>query len=160
MSGYNGQVLNDRRTSVGGIMNNLAMQRLNAIYPDSYTLIPKILWAFVGFLLVVFLVLPESPWVYALRDDQEACLKSLKRLYNGVPGSNPEEEYGVILRTLKHEKMLQEASNSASWQDFLEGTNRVSIPVLVGDMNTLLINRSDSSPCFCCVAVGNLAALP
>lgn len=108
-------------------MNSLAMQRLNATHPDSYILIPRMLWAFVGFLLIVFILLPESPWVYARQDEQEKCMKSLRQLYHEVPGYDSEEEYGIILRTLEHERLFLEANKATSWRDISVGSNRVGL---------------------------------
>ena len=86
------------------------MQQLNQTHPDDYLLAMRILWAPIGLMIVFWMFVPESPWFHARRGNKEKAIKTMKQLYGGVKGYNFEEEYGIITRTIEHEKaQLQES---------------------------------------------------
>lgn len=82
----------------------IMMQQLNAKYPNDYLLAMRILFAPVLLMIFFWAPIPESPWWLARRGNREGALKSLRRLYGNVPGYDMEEEYGIIVRTIEHEK--------------------------------------------------------
>jgi hypothetical protein len=47
----------------------------------------------------------------------------MKRLYGNVEGYDYEEEYGIILRTIAHEKELLAESKAQSWTHVFRGLN-------------------------------------
>jgi SP family general alpha glucoside:H+ symporter-like MFS transporter len=67
---------------------------------------------------------PESPWFYARKGNQGAVMRSMKQLYGGVKGYDFEEEYGIILRTIEHEK--EKLNNHPRYNDVFRGLNLVS----------------------------------
>lgn len=100
------------------------MQQLNKKHPDNYLLAMRIIWAPVALMIVCWVFIPESPWFYARHDNKEKAIKSLKQLYGGVEGFDFEEEYGIIVRTIAHEReVLQEAP---SYRHVFKGLNLVS----------------------------------
>jgi SP family general alpha glucoside:H+ symporter-like MFS transporter len=48
----------------------------------------------------------------------------MKQLYGGVKGYDFEEEYGIILRTIEHEK--EKLNNHPRYNDVFRGLNLVS----------------------------------
>jgi SP family general alpha glucoside:H+ symporter-like MFS transporter len=52
-------------------------------------------------------------------------MRSMKQLYGGVKGYDFEEEYGIILRTIEHEK--EKLNNHPRYNDVFRGLNLVSI---------------------------------
>lgn len=99
------------------------MQQLNQNHPDDYLLAMRVLWAPIGFMLVCWAFIPESPWFHARRGNKEGAMKSLRQLYGNVDGYNMEEEYSIIERTIEHEKeFLQHAP---SFADVFRGVNLV-----------------------------------
>lgn len=100
------------------------MQQLNQKYPDNYLLAMRILWAPIGLMIIFWIFVPESPWFHARRGDKEKALKAMKQLYGGVKGYDLEEEYGIIARTIEHEReVLQDAPR---YVDVFKGLNLVS----------------------------------
>jgi hypothetical protein len=81
-------------------------QQLNHKYPDNYLLAMRILWAPVGLMIVFWMFVPESPWFYARHGNKEKALKAMRQLYGGVPAYDYEEEYGIIERTIAHERAV------------------------------------------------------
>lgn len=100
------------------------MQQLNKKHPDNYLLAMRIIWAPVALMIVCWVFIPESPWFHARHDNKEKAIKSMKQLYGGVEGFDFEEEYGIIVRTIAHEReALQEAP---SYRHVFKGLNLVS----------------------------------
>ncbi|KAI5458760.1 hypothetical protein BGZ63DRAFT_432233 [Mariannaea sp. PMI_226] len=96
-------------SNIGGIVCAVMMQQLNEKHPDNYLLAMRILWAPVGLMIIFWVFVPESPWFHARRGEKEKALKCMKQLYGGVKGYDFEEEYGIIARTIEHEReVLQE----------------------------------------------------
>ncbi|UKZ72243.1 uncharacterized protein TrAtP1_013185 [Trichoderma atroviride] len=108
-------------SNIGGIIVSVMMQQLNKKHPDNYLLAMRIIWAPVALMIVCWVFIPESPWFHARHDNKERAIKSLKQLYGGVEGFDFEEEYGIIVRTIAHEReVLQEAP---SYRHVFKGLN-------------------------------------
>lgn len=110
-------------TSIGGIICSLMMQQLNKHYPDDFRLPMRILWVPIGLMLVCWAVVPESPWYHARRGNEEGARKAMRRLYGNISWYNYDEEYGIILRTLEHEKATL-AESKPRFRDVFKGVNR------------------------------------
>lgn len=80
------------------------MQQLNKKHPDNYLLAMRILWAPIGLMILFWIFVPESPWFHARHGNKEKAMKAMKQLYGGVQGFDFEEEYGIIERTIAHER--------------------------------------------------------
>lgn len=82
----------------------------------------------IGLMGICFLAVPETPWFYGRRNNKEACFKTMRRLYGKVVDYDYEEEWGIIVRSIEHERVLLAQSSAASWTSIFTGTNRVSPP--------------------------------
>lgn len=87
-------------------------------------------WAIHGFWILFGLIwLPESPWYYVRRGQDEKALKSLKRIYKGVKSFDPSHE----LKAIKHEIERQRSESAAvagwadlsSWASLFKDPNRI-----------------------------------
>lgn len=101
------------------------MQQLNQKHPDNYLLAMRILWAPIGSMIIFWIFVPESPWFYARRGDKDKAMRSLRQLYSGVEDYDFEEEYGIIARTIEHEKAQLE--DNPRFIHIFKGLNLVSI---------------------------------
>ena len=100
------------------------MQQLNEHYPDNYLLGMRILWAPIGLMILCWIPVPESPWFHARRGNKEKAMRSMRQIYGGVPNYDFEEEYGIITRTIEHEKEVLSAA--PRYVDIFKGVNLVS----------------------------------
>jgi hypothetical protein len=113
-----------RRSNIGGIVVSVMMQQLNQTHPDDYLLAMRILWAPIGLMIIFWAFVPESPWFHARQGNKDKAMKAMKQLYGGVKGYDFEEEYGIIARTIEHEReVLQDKPRYA---DVFKGLNLVS----------------------------------
>ena len=101
------------------------MQQLNQKHPDNYLLAMRILWAPIGAMIIFWFFIPESPWFYARRGEKEKAMKSLRTLFGGVEHYDFEEEYGIIARTIEHERM--ELVEEPKMIHIFKGLNLVSL---------------------------------
>ena len=116
------------RSNIGSIIVSVMMQQLNQRHPDNYLLAMRILWAPIGLMIICWVIVPESPWFHARRGNKDMAIKSMKQLYGGVQGYDFEEEYGIIARTIEHEReLLQETPR---YVHIFKGLNLVSASVL------------------------------
>jgi hypothetical protein len=116
------------RSNIGGIVVSVMMQQLNQRHPDNYLLAMRILWAPIGLMIVCWVFIPESPWFHARRGEKEKAMKAMKQIYGGVKGFNLEEEYGIIARTIEHEREVLQGA--PKYIDIFRGLNLVSYPEL------------------------------
>lgn len=100
------------------------MQQLNQKHPDNYLLAMRVIWAPVGLMIIFWMFIPESPWYHARRGNKEKALKCMRQLYGGVKGYDIEEEYGIIARTIAHERAVLQ--DKPRYVDVFKGLNRVS----------------------------------
>lgn len=112
------------RSNIGGIVVSVMMQQLNKKHPDNYLLAMRIIWAPVALMIVCWVFIPESPWFHARRGNKEQAMKSMKVLYGGIEGFDFEEEYGIIARTIEHEKEI--LAEKPSFRHVFKGLNLVS----------------------------------
>ncbi|BEJ17722.1 hypothetical protein CspHIS471_0611230 [Cutaneotrichosporon sp. HIS471] len=118
-------------TAIGGIICSIMMQQLNKHYPEDFRLPLRILWAPIGLMLICWSIVPESPWYHARRGNEEAARNAMRRLYGNIPWYNYDEEYGIILRTLEHEKASL-AENKPRFRDVFKGVNlRRTLTVMI-----------------------------
>ena len=105
------------------------IQVVNKKFPYYWQLPVYVLWGPIGCVIILVAFLPESPWYHARKGNRDAAFKSLKTLYGDVDGFNLEEEYGIILRTLEHEKQVLAETVDVKWRDVFIGLNLVSPPL-------------------------------
>lgn len=108
------------------------MTMVNRNHPDFWLLPIYIEYGLIAVMLGCYVCLPETPWYYGRRENREGCFKSMRRLYGNVEGYDYEEEYGIILRTIAHEKELLAEAKTQSWTQVFRGLNGVSqLPSMV-----------------------------
>lgn len=100
------------------------MQQINQKHPDNYLLAMRVLWGPIALMLVCWVFVPESPWFHARHGNKEKAIKAMKLLYGGVRSYDFEEEYAIIVRTIKHERDV--LGCRTRYIDVFKGFNLVS----------------------------------
>ena len=141
--------------SISGIICSAMLQVANKKYPTFYKLPIYVCWGLSGLMLAAILIVPESPWFYARHDNKEGAMKSMKRLYGNIPGFDPEEEYGIILRTLEHERFELVQAGATKYKDIFIGQNRLRTTIVTVLFTAQLLGGlamiSTYSTCTCAV---------
>ena len=100
------------------------MQILNKKHPDNYLLAMRILWGPIAFMIICWALIPESPWFHARNGNKEKALRAMRQLYGNVSGYDFEEEYGIIARTIEHEREV--LKDAPGFTQVFKGLNLVS----------------------------------
>jgi len=117
-------------SNIGNMVVAIMMQQLNKNHPENYLLAMRILFAPVGVMIFFWAFIPESPWWYARKGNRDGAMKSLQRLYGNVPGYDLEEEYGIIVHTIEHERTMLD--NRPRFRHVFQGTNlRRTLTVMI-----------------------------
>jgi len=117
--------------AVGGITASVMMTETAKHQPYYWQLPVYVEIGLIGLMGICFLAVPETPWFYGRRNNKEACFKTMRRLFGGVVDYDYEEEWGIIVRSIEHERALLAQSSAASWTSIFTGTNRVSAHIMI-----------------------------
>ena len=107
------------------------MKVVNDKHPRAWQIPIKAEFGITALIIVAYAIIPETPWYYARRNEKEKGLKAMRRLYFNVEGYDYEEEWGIIMRTIAHEREEYDAAKSQPWSDCFTGLNGVSQPLLL-----------------------------
>ena len=114
------------RQQIGSITCSVMMDILNQKYPQRWLLAVYIEYAMIGIMFLCYIFIPETPWYFARRGDREGAMKSMRRLYGNIPDYDYEHEYGIISRTIAHEKEMNAIAKAQPWSEIFRGLNGVS----------------------------------
>lgn len=112
--------------AIATLLACVMMNELTLRHPLNWHLPVYAAWGPVGLMLFCFLVIPESPWFFARKGDKAKTLKVLHFLYGNIEGYDYEEEYGIIIKTIEHEREQIRINKASGWTDLFKGTNGVS----------------------------------
>lgn len=114
------------RYAIGGITASVMMSLTNKNQPYYWQLPVYVEMGLIGLMGICFLIVPETPWYYGRRGNKEGCFKAMQRLFGNVEEYDKEEEWGIITRSIEHERQMIAESSSMSWSSIFRGTNGVS----------------------------------
>jgi hypothetical protein len=77
-------------------------------------------------MLIIYILLPESPAWCASRNKEEKAKKNMRLIYRGVEEYDVDAQYEILAQTIAHEKQVAENSNQVKWHSIFRGVNGVS----------------------------------
>jgi len=80
-------------------------------------------WAQIGVMLIIYIILPESPAWCASKDKVEKAKKNMRFIYRGVDDFNVDEQYQVLAQTIAHEQALAAETRQEAWWSIFRGVN-------------------------------------
>ena len=109
--------------SVGNTFAPVALQVLSTYAPDNFRTPIYTQWAQIGLMLIIYILLPESPIWCASRDLEERAKKNMRLIYRSVDDFDVDHQYEVLAQTLAHEKAEAVATGRSKWYAIFQGTN-------------------------------------
>ncbi|KAL0942058.1 MFS alpha-glucoside transporter [Colletotrichum truncatum] len=109
--------------TLGQFFAPVALQVLHSQKPEDYLTPIYTQFSQLGIMIIIYLLIPESPAWCASRDKEERAKKSLKRLYRGVPGYDVDHQYNLLVLTVKHERQLAVEQRQESWTAIFRGSD-------------------------------------
>jgi MFS family permease len=107
----------------GQFFGTLALQVLSKKDPMDYLTPVYSQFAQVGVMLVIYLVLPESPSWLISRGSTECAKKALLFINRGVEDFDIDRQYSVALLALQHEKRIAAEQSREKWYAIFRGVN-------------------------------------
>ena len=99
----------------------VAMQVMSTYAPENYIVPVYTQWSQIGLMLIIYLVIPESPpWCVSCGKDEQAK-EILLRLNKGVKDYDVEHQYNLLLINIEHERAVGAAQKRESWHAIFRG---------------------------------------
>ncbi|SCZ98214.1 BZ3500_MvSof-1268-A1-R1_Chr3-2g06225 [Microbotryum saponariae] len=108
---------------VGQILAPTILQQENKRHPLIFRPAIYSQWAFLGVLIVLWAIIPESPWWHAGKGNEERGKATLRRLNGSVPGYDVNAEWDIMKATIEHERIAAEKLKTGSFVNIFYGTN-------------------------------------
>ncbi|KAH8430724.1 uncharacterized protein LDX57_008386 [Aspergillus melleus] len=109
--------------ALGSFMGQIALREINERTPYKYLTAIYTQWGHVGFMFIIFLVLPETPSWYASKGREADAKKTLKWLYGRAEIYDVDHQYNLLMMLLEHERALAIEQNREHWYAIFQGIN-------------------------------------
>lgn len=118
--------------SVGVFFAPVALQVLSESDPYNFRIPILTQWGQIGLMIIIYIVLPESPAWLAAKGKEKSAKKQLLRINRGVPGYDVDRAYQLLAMTVEHEKALAQEMRREKFYNVFRGTDglRTLISVL------------------------------
>ncbi|CAG9997127.1 unnamed protein product, partial [Clonostachys byssicola] len=110
---------------LGQLFASVALNRLNASHPFDYKAAIYTQWGMIGLILVIFLVIPESPWWLASKGKVEKAYQVLHTCYGAVDGYNIDQQIEIMTSTVAIERQQAETNNELGPFAVFHGRNLI-----------------------------------
>lgn len=77
-------------------------------------------------MLIIYILLPESPAWCASRDKVEKAKKNMRFIYRGVEEYDVDAQYEILRQTIAREKQVAQENKQEKWHSIFRGVNGVS----------------------------------
>ncbi|KAG8631596.1 hypothetical protein KVT40_000736 [Elsinoe batatas] len=108
---------------VGQLAGAIALNRLHATDPLDFRTPIYTQWAMIGVMLIIFLLLPESPWWLAGKGKTEKAAKVLNLVNRDIPGYNAHEVINVMTATIEEEQYTAKKNAQQGAMAVFQGRN-------------------------------------
>ncbi|WVQ85760.1 hypothetical protein IAT38_007927 [Cryptococcus sp. DSM 104549] len=108
---------------LGQLMAGIALNQLNSTHPYDFRTAIYTQWPMCGIMLIIFVLIPESPWWLASKGRTEEAAKVLTRFQGHIEGYNVNEEVAVMVATLEEAKAIASREGTHGRWAVLKGTN-------------------------------------
>lgn len=78
---------------------------------------------FIGIWMIIMVILPESPWYWAGKQNVAQAKASLRRLYGNIPGYDVDREYAVMEKEIAHSKAIHAEGKRPRFAEIFKGVN-------------------------------------
>ncbi|WWD20939.1 hypothetical protein CI109_105417 [Kwoniella shandongensis] len=109
--------------SFGGLLASIVLKVRATSHPTDWKTPIYTQFAMIGLSLIIFAILPESPWWLMSKGRVEKARKVLQFKYGSVPGYDMERELGIIAATIEHQKRWDILAKAEGPFAMLKGLN-------------------------------------
>lgn len=109
--------------SLGGFFAPVALQVLSETNATNYKIPIYTQWAQVGIMLIVYLLVPESPTWLVSKGKFDQAKKTLSRLHCDVPDYDVDRQLQVLTVSIDHERATAAEQRAEKWYSIFKGTD-------------------------------------
>ncbi|CEL12021.1 hypothetical protein ASPCAL15114 [Aspergillus calidoustus] len=109
--------------TLGSFFAQVALQHLSRSDPTDYLTPIYTQWAQLGIMLIIYILVPETPAWCVTAGKHERAKKNLKRLNGHVKDYNVDHQLQVLVLVAEHERALAVEQNREHWYEIFRGTN-------------------------------------
>ncbi|PNS18748.1 hypothetical protein CAC42_5287 [Sphaceloma murrayae] len=109
--------------STGQFLASVALQVLNQDNPTDWLTPIYTQWAQIGLMLIIYIILPESPAWCVTRGKTERAKKALARINKGVAGYDVDEQVRLLTIAVQHEADIAAEQRNEKWYAIFKGVN-------------------------------------
>ncbi|KAI8660344.1 MFS domain-containing protein [Fusarium keratoplasticum] len=106
---------------LGQFFAPVALQVMLEKDPTDYLTPVYTQWSQIGLMLIIYLLVPESPAWLATKGKAEKAKKSLNIIYRGVDGFDVDHQYNLLLINIEHEREVAAEQNREKWYAIFRG---------------------------------------
>ncbi|KAH6716081.1 general substrate transporter [Leptodontidium sp. MPI-SDFR-AT-0119] len=103
----------------------VALQVMSKTDPDNWLTPIYTQFGQVGLMLIIYIILPESPAWYVGRGQIDQAKKSLRFMYKGVKDFDFEHHIHLLVINIEHERAAASAEKGVKWYAIFQGRDRL-----------------------------------
>ncbi|KAL2803248.1 general substrate transporter [Aspergillus granulosus] len=108
---------------IGQFFAPVALQVMSTYDPDNYLTPVYTQWSQIGLMLIIYLIIPESPAWCATKGRETQAKKILRILYKGVADFDVDHQYQLLVLNIEHERELAAQQRNEKWYAIFKGTD-------------------------------------
>lgn len=109
--------------ALGQFFAPVALQVMSTYAPNNWLTPVLTQWSQIGLMLIIYLIVPETPAWAASKGKEERAKKSLKWLYRGVKDYDLDHQYRLLAIAVEHEAEQAAATKQEHWYAIFKGTD-------------------------------------
>ncbi|KAH8819236.1 sugar transporter [Xylogone sp. PMI_703] len=108
---------------LGNFFAPVALQVLSKSRPDNWLIPIYTQWGHIGLMILVYLVIPESPAWYVTRGKYGHAKRSLRILHMDIKDYDVEQQLGLLVLAVEHEVELAKSQRNEKWYSIFKGVD-------------------------------------
>ncbi|KAF5241036.1 hypothetical protein FANTH_9253 [Fusarium anthophilum] len=109
--------------ALGAFFAPVALQVHSKVDPDDWRTPIYTQWSQIGLMLIIYLIVPETPAWCATRGYSDRAKKSLRRLHWEINDYDVDYQYELLSMAVNHEIEVAREANKEKWYNIFRGTD-------------------------------------
>lgn len=106
---------------LGQFFATVVLQVMHETDPNDYLTPIYTQWSQIGLMILIYIMVPESPAWCVTRGKADQAKMALKQLYRGVENFDVEHQYGLLLINVEHENAIAAEQSQEKWYAIFKG---------------------------------------
>ncbi|KAI8719373.1 MFS domain-containing protein [Fusarium sp. LHS14.1] len=107
--------------SAGQFFAPVTLQAMLEKEPDNYLTLIYTQWSQIGLMIIIYLLVPESPAWCASKGKEKEAKKMLHRLHWDIKDYDVDHQYNLLLINVEHERAIAAEQSCEKWYNIFRG---------------------------------------